>query len=181
MGHDIDGAPALYPGRLVGIDDVDRDAHPDRGALAEPHEIHMDRHVADRIELEIARDDALRGAVDVDIVDAGQKLARIDALAQLGMVQRDVERGLIVAVDDAGHPALATYRPRGPLACPRTCRRLDVLDGRHCRIPLLFAGRAATKAALPLSAHPAPKPRGPGSRFARPTSRGVPGPLSRGL
>ena len=100
-------------------------------ALAEPQEIHVQRQVAHRIELEIARNDAVLGAVDLDVVNGGQEVPGIDALAQLVMVERDGQRRLVVAIDDAGHAAGATLGPGGPLAAPRTRHRLDLLDGRH--------------------------------------------------
>ena len=39
-------------------------------ADAEPHEIHVHRQILHRIELEIARDHPVLGAVDVELVDA---------------------------------------------------------------------------------------------------------------
>src|SRR5215470_9915388 len=95
----------------------------------------MDRQFADRVDLKITRDDAMFGAVYVNIVKTGQELAGIDALAQLVIVEWNVERGLMIAIDNAGHSARATYGPGGPLAGPRTCRRLEFLDGRHCGVP----------------------------------------------
>src|SRR5262249_9788018 len=135
VSHDIDSAAAFDAGRLVGVDHPNRNAHPDGGAFAKPHEIDMDRYVPHRIDLEIARNHAMPGAVHVHIVKARQELARIDALAQFRMVERDVERGLIISIDDTGHAARATYGPGGPLAGPRTCRRVDLFDGRHFPVP----------------------------------------------
>ena len=134
MGHDIDGTAALDARRLVGIDDVDRDADPDRRAFGQAHEIDMDREVAHGIELEVARDHPVLLSVDFDIVDAGQEPAGEDALAQFGIVEGDGERRLVATVDDAGHAALATNGPGGPLAGPRACRRLDFLGGRHVSV-----------------------------------------------
>ena len=129
--------------------------------------------VAHRIELEIARDHAVLGAVDVDIVDAGQELAGEDALAQFGMVERDGERGLVVTVDDAGYAALATHCPGGPLAGPRPRRRLDFFDGRHMSVPLSLQWRGngprkrRTHPEFMLMRPPSAQP------VLRPTSRGV--------
>ncbi len=134
MGDDVDGTAALDSRRLVGIDDVDRDAHPDRRALSEAHEIDMDRQVTHGIELEVARDHPVLLAVDLDVVDAGQEPAGEDALAQFGIVEGDGERRLVATVDDAGHAALATNGPGGPLAGPWAHRRLDVLGGRHVSV-----------------------------------------------
>src|SRR5499427_8496192 len=108
----------------------------------------MDRHVTDRINLIIAWDHAMLGAVHVDVVKTRQELAGMDALAQLGMVERDVERGLMVAIDNTGHAACATYGPGGPLAGPWTCRRLDFFDGRHFCSSFCLRQRASAWGAL---------------------------------
>src|SRR6266568_2002520 len=48
---DADGAAAFDAGRLVGIAHMDRDVDADGGALAQAHEIDMQRHVTYGIEL----------------------------------------------------------------------------------------------------------------------------------
>src|SRR5690349_19734172 len=116
---------------------MDRNVDPDRGALAQPHEIHMQRHIAHRIELEIARDDAVLFAIHLDLMDGREEAARIDALAQIGIIERNRQRRLAVAIDNSGYAAGATLGPGGPLACPRACRRLDLIDGRHRMYPRL--------------------------------------------
>src|ERR1700722_7811683 len=103
----------------------------DRGALAEPHEVHMQRQVANRIELEVAGNDAMLHAVDLDVMNGGEKTPGIDAVVQIGVIERDRQRRLAVAIDDSGNAAGTTFCPGGPLACPRTRRRLDQIDGRH--------------------------------------------------
>src|SRR5262249_42061594 len=127
--------------------------------------IDMDGKIAHRIELEVARDDAMLAAVELEIVDAGEKPARIDLLPQIRVVERNVDGRLAVAVDDAGHAAFATHRPSGPLTGPRARRRLDFLDGRHVESSCSIAianGRL----------------RG---RSARPASRGATYPRCRGV
>ena len=74
---------------------MDRDVHADGRALAEPHEVDVNRQIPDRIELEVARDDAMLGAVDVDLIDRRQEMAGVDALAQFGIVDRDRQRVLV--------------------------------------------------------------------------------------
>src|SRR5215467_11694393 len=132
VSDDVDGATTLHAGRLVDILHVYRNAHADGRAFAEPQEVDMDRHVAHRIDLEVARDRAVLLAVDLDVADAGEEAARIDAVLELVVVDRDAERGLVVAVDHARHAAFATHGPGGPLAGPWTRRRLQFIDGRHC-------------------------------------------------
>jgi hypothetical protein len=60
-----------------------------------------------------------------------QKMPSIDAVVQIGIVERDRQRRLAVAIDDSGNAAGTTFGPGGPLACPRTRRRLDQIDGRN--------------------------------------------------
>src|SRR5262249_29528631 len=99
--------------------------------LAETQEVDMHRQVLHRIELELARDHPLLGAVDLELVDGGEKAPGIDALLELGVIDRDVERRLAVAVDHARHAARSTLRPARALAGARAGRRLHLLDRRH--------------------------------------------------
>src|SRR5580704_14026778 len=118
VGDDADRAAALHAGRLVGIPDMDRNVDADGGALAEPHEVDMQWQVAHRIELEVAGNDAMLHAVDLDIMDGGEKTPGINAVVQIGIVERDRQRRFAVAIDDSGNAAGTTFCPGGPLACP---------------------------------------------------------------
>ena len=89
VGDDVDGAAALHARRLVGIDRMHRNGDADHRALAEPHEVDMQRVVAHRIELEVARDHAVLLAVELEVVDRGQEPAGIDPLPQFGVVERN--------------------------------------------------------------------------------------------
>src|SRR5439155_6424293 len=80
VSDDVDGAAALDAGRLVGIEHSHWNAHADFCAFAEPQEVHMHRQVAHRIELEVARDHAVLGALHIELVDGGEEAPRIDAL-----------------------------------------------------------------------------------------------------
>ena len=73
-----DGAATFDAGRLFGVLDVNRNVDADRRTLAKPHEIHMQGKVANGIELEVARNNAMRHPVDLDIVNSGQKVPCID-------------------------------------------------------------------------------------------------------
>src|SRR5262249_40853078 len=82
-------------------------------------------------------------------VDGGEKAARVDLLPQVGVIERNADGRLAVAIDDARHAALATHRPSGPLTGPRTRRRLDLLDGRHVQSSCSIATQTAAHAAVP--------------------------------
>ena len=70
VGDDVDRAAALDAGRLVGIEHVHRDVDADDGAFRHAQEIHVHRQILHRIELEVARDHAMLGAVHVEVVAA---------------------------------------------------------------------------------------------------------------
>src|SRR5262249_1491032 len=108
-----------------------RNIDADGGILAEPHEVDMQRQIAHGIELEVARDDAVLHAVDLDVMNGGEEVPGVNALAQFVIIKRDRQRRLAVAIDDSGDAAGTTFGPGGPLACPRTRLRLDRLDGSH--------------------------------------------------
>src|SRR5580658_4562703 len=137
VSDDADRTAAFDAGRLVGVSDMDRNVDADGGALAESHEIHMQRQVAHGIELEVAGNHAMLHAVDLDVMNGRQKTPGIDAVVQIGIVERDRQRRLAVAIDDSGNAAGTTFCPGGPLAGPRTRRRLDQIDGRHDGYPCL--------------------------------------------
>ena len=87
MAHDVQGAAALDAGRLVEVDEVNRDLEAELRAGTEPQEIDMDRRVLDAVELVIARDHPLLAASDVDLEDRGQEVARVDVLVGLAVVE----------------------------------------------------------------------------------------------
>src|ERR1700744_6733613 len=91
----------------------------------------MQREIAHRIEMEVTRNHAVLLALQIDIVNRGEKPAGQDALAQIGVVDRDGYGGLVVSIDHSGHSPGATLCPCGPLAARRTRGRLQFLDGRH--------------------------------------------------
>src|SRR4029077_5727075 len=86
VGDDVDGAAALDPRRGLRGLNAQGNADPDGRAFAEPHEIDMDREVAHRIEVEVARNHAMLLALEIDVVNRGQEPAGQDALTQVLVV-----------------------------------------------------------------------------------------------
>src|SRR4029079_1881446 len=128
---DVDRTAALDAGRGFRAPHPHRDVDADGRAFAEPHEVDMHGRVLHRVELEVARDDAMLFAVELDVIDRGEEMAGIDALADFRMIERDADWGLVVAVNNARHAAGATLGPGGPLAALRACRRFQFPDGSH--------------------------------------------------
>src|SRR5580704_2719197 len=100
VGDDADGAAALHTGRLVGVQHVDRNVDADRRALAEPHEVYMQGQIVHGVQLEIAGNDAVLHAIDLNVVYGREKVPGIDAMMQIGVIERDRQRRFVVAVDD---------------------------------------------------------------------------------
>ena len=86
MGDDIDGASSFHAGGLIGIHDMDGNPHPNLRTFPKPQKIHVDGQILDRVKLEVARDDALLGTIDVKLVDGGEKAPAVDALLELGVI-----------------------------------------------------------------------------------------------
>ena len=63
---------------------MDGNAYANLRAFAQPQEIDMDGKILDRVELKVARDDAVLGAVDIELVDGGEKTTRVNALLEPG-------------------------------------------------------------------------------------------------
>ena len=146
VGDDVDGAAALHARRGIAVHHMQGNADADGGAFAEPHEVDMQREVAHRIEMEVARNHAVLLALEIDVVNRGQEPAGQNALAQFGIVDRDGHGGLVVTIDHSGNSPGATLCPGGPLAALRTRGRLQFTDGRH-RVKSLFSKKlkAATR------------------------------------
>src|SRR5271170_67698 len=79
MRDDRNGAAAFDARRLLGVLHMDRNVDADRRALAEPHEVNMQRKIANGIELEVARNDAMLHAVDLNVMNSRQEMPGIDS------------------------------------------------------------------------------------------------------
>ena len=108
------------------------DLDADGGAFRDAEEVHVQRQVLDGVELEVARDHAMLGAVDIDMEKRGEEAPGVNTLAQFGMVERDHQRGFVVAIDDARNTTGRPCCPGGPLATFRTHHRFEFENGSHC-------------------------------------------------
>ncbi len=132
--NDVNRTAALYARRLVGIEHVHRDVDANARAFRHTQKIDMHWQILDRVELKVARDHPMFGAIHIEIVQRGEETPGIDALAQFVVVDQDHHRGFVLSIDHARHSAGATRSPGGPLAAFRTRRRLQFVDGRHFKI-----------------------------------------------
>src|SRR2546430_34970 len=82
-------AAGLRPGRVCRVHARQGNGDADGGASAEPHEIAMERKIPHRIELDVPRDHAVLVALEIDVVNRGEKSPRQNALTQLGIVDRN--------------------------------------------------------------------------------------------
>ena len=130
----LEHAALLDPGRVLGADQLEHHGRLDRLVEADAQQIDVDGLAADGVADELLEDDrAAAGAVDPQVEDragVGQRLA------QLARVDRERDRVLAAAVDDAGHVALAP-QPAGRararrLALGRRSERLMSAAG-HAR------------------------------------------------
>src|SRR5690606_21400358 len=118
VAHDVEQAAALDAGRLLLVEEVNRNLHRHQRVGADAQEVDMDREVADRIELVFLGQNLDLLAADVDRGDGGHEAAAVNLVVDVLVAQRDGERGLLVAVDDGGHLAVAAQFAGGPLTDP---------------------------------------------------------------
>ena len=108
-------------------------------------EIDVQRHAADRVELEVARDRPDGLAAGLDLEQRGLEAARVDQGAGADEVDGDGLGRLAAPVHDRGNLALATNGPGGPLADPVACHGLKRLDCAHGVILQMMAGSGKRK------------------------------------
>ena len=143
MAHDVQRAAALDAGGCFLIGEVDRHRDLDDRALAEALEVDMNRKILERIELEIARDDAGLLAVDVEIEHGGQEAAGIDAAADFDGIDRDRGSRLVLAIDGARHAAGTAFGAGWAFAGARTNGGFQFFGSGHGSIPRQVFDRTA--------------------------------------
>src|SRR4029450_12270191 len=92
----------------------------------------MGDEVAHRLELDIARNSADYGAIDVKVDEGGEKAAGIHMRRQVAIGEGEVLGLLLVAIEDTGDAAFTADCAGGPLAGPATRGSLKLNDLGHC-------------------------------------------------
>jgi hypothetical protein len=127
LAHDDQRAAALEAGavRVVLEAHLDEELHARLGRDAQ--KVHVGGQVLDDVALDGAADHALVGvALDLEVEERGQEVARLEALREGVELEVDGERRLGPSVDDARHAAAPAGLAGGPLARPRACRGDEV-------------------------------------------------------
>ena len=135
--HHIDRAAALDAGRGIVIAEMDRDRDLELRAGLEAQEIDMHRRIAHDVELVVARNGAFLLAIDVDLENRGEEVARVDQLVNFAVGERNRRRRFAAAIDDGWNFAFTTYAAGGPLAGPAANRGGEGLDLGHGFYPFL--------------------------------------------
>ncbi len=116
MAHDVEDAAAAQAGERSWLMKCTGTATVTWAPGADPHEIDMQRRVADRMVLHVARQRAQRRAVESEVDEAGEEAGPREHPRQFARLEGDQDRLLAVAIDDAGNAAGAARRPGGALA-----------------------------------------------------------------
>ena len=118
VAHHVEQTAALEALALLFADEADRHVDVDLGIGADPQEVDVQRVVGDRVELQIAGQDAVGLAADLEVDQGREEGAGVDLLTQLERVERDHLRGLLGAVDHGRNASFAAHGPGGPLSGP---------------------------------------------------------------
>src|SRR5690606_2041239 len=108
VAHDFQHAALTGVGRFVSVDEGDRDFDLDLFLGADAHQVEVQRTVGNRVELDVLGDDRLRFLAVLQGHQVADQLAGVQRLAEFTLVHGDGHRGLVAAVQDAGHSAFAT-------------------------------------------------------------------------
>ena len=156
--HHVEHAAALEAGRLLLVEEHHGHHDVDLGIPPDPKEIDMDRPVGDRVELQVAGQDPLAAAADLNVEQRGKEAAAADLAPQVLGVQGDQNRVLLGAIDDARNAPGAARGAGGPLSGPLPRLRRKFVDVAH----LLSPRQSVERRKL----FPPPLPTGPASRGA---------------
>ena len=141
VADDVEHAAAADARRGALVDELD--GHVDRQARAfdDAQEIDVQRPVADRVELIVARDGADLLAGDVDRRDGREEAAAVDLEIHVAVGEIDRYRGLLAAIDDGRDQTLTTDGTGGPLAHLFANRRRELVTSAHRTTPFQAVSR----------------------------------------
>ena len=128
VAHDVEHAAAADAGRGALVDELHRHLDREPRAGDDAQEIDVQRPVADRVELIVARDRADLLAGDVDRGDGGEEAAAVDLEIHVAVGKIDRHRGLLAAIDDGRDHTLTTDGAGGPLAHLFANRRRELVS-----------------------------------------------------
>ncbi|MNV68043.1 hypothetical protein D3C71_1608730 [compost metagenome] len=116
VAHHVEGAAALETGALLFVDEFHMHIDMQRGIARHAQEVDVDRLIHDDVELVIARDHLVDGAIDVEVEDVRLEATGIDELQRVLIGHGNGDGGLLVTIDNSGNTSLTTHFASGPLA-----------------------------------------------------------------
>ena len=123
--------PFFRPGELALALEVHRNFQAHGGAFGQAHEIDMHGAVADRVELQLARDHAGLLAADVQHEQGGEEMAGLDMALQGAGVDATFSGSSLAAIDHGGDQALLARLEGRALAGAVARFHLKFLNLRH--------------------------------------------------
>src|SRR5690606_30646975 len=113
VADDVEGATALQARALLLVDEGHVDLDVERGVGTDAQEVDVQGVVLDRVELVVARNDAVLLAIDVEGDDVGEEATVVDALHRVLVGDGDGQGGLLLTIDDGGDEPLTTQCTSG--------------------------------------------------------------------
>src|SRR5579883_1310559 len=101
MANDVQDPAALQAWRRLVIHELNGNLHVNARGPAHAEKVHMDGKIANRIDLDLPRNDPLLLAVDIEQVDCRQEASCLIALPEDLVFEGDICRVLFAAIDDA--------------------------------------------------------------------------------
>ncbi|MNE58758.1 hypothetical protein D3C80_1538100 [compost metagenome] len=120
MTDDFQHAAGAREGGFVSVLEVNGDLDLERSLGVDAHQVEVQRTVRHRVELNGLGDDRLGLFAVLQGHQVAQQLAGVERLAEVLLVHRDRDGGLVATVQDAGHSARATDSACAAGACAFT-------------------------------------------------------------
>src|SRR5690606_21902888 len=128
VAHDVEHPTALDAGRLVLVDEADRDVDVNFRILAHPQEVHVQREILDRIELVVLRQYQDHRSVHVDRGNRCNKAVPLNLYVDDLVGQHDGYRRLLVAVDVDSYLAMTATCTGPPLTAMFASLGLELIS-----------------------------------------------------